>query len=83
MQTRRFIQCDVFTPVPTLGNALAVVVDGDELSEQVMQQFAAWTNLAETTFILPPLDAQADYRLKLENLHAGARSVVCGPPDAG
>jgi PhzF family phenazine biosynthesis protein len=65
MQTRRFIQCDVFTPVPTLGNALAVVVDGDELSEQVMQQFAAWTNLAETTFILPPLDAQADYRLKI------------------
>lgn len=65
MQTRRFIQCDVFTPVPTLGNALAVVVDGDELSEQAMQQFAAWTNLAETTFILPPLDAQADYRLKI------------------
>ena len=65
MQARRFIQCDVFTPVPTLGNALAVVVDGDGLSEQAMQQFAAWTNLAETTFILPPQGAQADYRLKI------------------
>jgi len=65
MQTRRFIQCDVFTPTPTLGNALAVVVDGDGLSEQEMQRLAAWTNLAETTFILPPLDARADYRLRI------------------
>ncbi len=65
MQARRFIQCDVFTPVPTLGNALAVVVDGDGLPGQAMQQFAAWTNLAETTFILPPRDARADYRLKI------------------
>jgi len=65
MHTRRFIQCDVFTPVPTLGNALAVVVDGDDLSEQAMRRFAAWTNLAETTFILPPQDPQADYRLRI------------------
>ena len=65
MQTRRFIQCDVFTPVPTLGNALAVVVDGDEMSELEMQRFAAWTNLAETTFILPPQDARADYRVRI------------------
>ena len=81
MRTRRFIQCDVFTPVPTLGNALAVVVDGDELSEQVMQQFAAWTNLAETTFILPPLDAQADYRLKI---YTPVREVLfAGHPTLG
>ena len=65
MQTRRFFQCDVFTPVPTLGNALAVVVDGENLSDEAMQRFAAWTNLAETTFILPPQDASADYRLKI------------------
>lgn len=64
-QSRRFIQCDVFTPTPTLGNALAVVVDGDGLSEQSMQRFAGWTNLAETTFILPPGDAGADYRLRI------------------
>jgi PhzF family phenazine biosynthesis protein len=65
MQSRRFIQCDVFTPTPTRGNALAVVVDGEGLGEAAMQQFAAWTNLAETTFILPPLAAEADYRLRI------------------
>lgn len=65
MPTRRFIQCDVFTPTPTLGNALAVVVDGGGVSDQQMQRLAAWTNLAETTFILPPIDSVADYRLKI------------------
>jgi len=65
MQQRRFIQCDVFTPTPTLGNALAVVVDGEGLSDAVMQTFAAWTNLAETTFMLPPSAAEADYQLRI------------------
>ena len=65
MQARRFIQCDVFTPIPTLGNALAVVIDGEGVSEVSMRQFAAWTNLAETTFILPPQDPTADYRLRI------------------
>ena len=65
MQVRRFIQCDVFSPTPTLGNALAVVLDGDDLSTRQMQQFAAWTNLAETTFLLPPTETGADYRLRI------------------
>jgi PhzF family phenazine biosynthesis protein len=65
IETRRFIQCDVFTPIPTLGNALAVVVDGEGLSDETMQRFAAWTNLAETTFILPPPDDTADYKLRI------------------
>jgi PhzF family phenazine biosynthesis protein len=65
MQTRRFIQCDVFTPTPTLGNALAVVVDGAGVSEDAMRRFAAWTNLAETTFILPAEDPAADYKLRI------------------
>jgi len=65
MQTRRFIQCDVFTPTPTLGNALAVVVDGGGLDDASMQRLAAWTNLAETTFMLPPSDPAADYRLRI------------------
>ena len=65
MQSRRFIQCDVFTPTPTRGNALAVVVDGEGISDAAMQEFAAWTNLAETTFILPPNDTAADYRLRI------------------
>ena len=65
MQTRRFIQCDVFTPTPTLGNALAVVVDGEGLSDEAMKTFAAWTNLAETTFLLPAREPEADYRLRI------------------
>jgi PhzF family phenazine biosynthesis protein len=65
MQQRRFIQCDVFTPIPTLGNALAVVVDGEGLSDAAMMTFAAWTNLAETTFMLPPTTPEADYRLRI------------------
>jgi len=65
MQQPRFIQCDVFTPTPTLGNALAVVVDGEGLSDAAMHTFAAWTNLAETTFMLPPTAPEADYRLRI------------------
>jgi PhzF family phenazine biosynthesis protein len=65
MKSRRFIQCDVFSPIPYQGNALAVVVDGEDLSEQQMQLFAAWTNLAETTFLLPPDDPAADYKVRI------------------
>jgi len=65
MKARRFLQVDVFSPVPTQGNALAVVVDGDGLTDQAMQRFAAWTHLAETTFLLPPRDPLADYRVRI------------------
>ena len=62
---RRFIQCDVFSPIPTQGNGLAVVVDGEGLSDEQMRLFAAWTNLAETTFLLPPEDPIADYKVRI------------------
>ncbi|ALN74359.1 PhzF family phenazine biosynthesis protein [Aureimonas sp. AU20] len=62
---RRFIQCDVFSHLPTRGNGLAVVLDGEGLSDEAMQRFAVWTNLAETTFLLPPTDAEADYRVRI------------------
>ena len=65
MVSRRFFQCDVFTSVPTRGNGLAVVIDGQDLSDGSMQGFAAWTNLAETTFLLPPTVAEADYKLRI------------------
>ena len=65
MKTRRFIQCDVFSPIPTQGNGLAVVVDATGLSDQQMQIFAAWTNLAETTFLLPPTEPSADYKVRI------------------
>lgn len=62
---RRFIQCDVFSDVPTRGNGLAVVLDGEGLDDAAMQRFATWTNLAETTFLLPPTDPAADYRVRI------------------
>lgn len=65
MAKRRFMQCDVFTSTPTKGNGLAVVIDADGLTDTQMQDFAAWTNLAETTFLLPPTDPGADYRVRI------------------
>jgi PhzF family phenazine biosynthesis protein len=63
--SRRFIQVDVFSPIPTQGNGLAVVVDAEGLEDRQLQGFAAWTNLAETTFLLPPDDPTADYRVRI------------------
>ena len=63
--TRRFQQVDVFGTSPQSGNPLAVVVDGDGLSAEQMQRFANWTNLSETTFLLPPTDPGADYRVRI------------------
>jgi PhzF family phenazine biosynthesis protein len=63
--TRRFQQVDVFTDEIGLGNPVAVVVDGEHLSDHEMSRFAAWTNLSETTFLLPPTDAGADYRVRI------------------
>lgn len=62
---RRFRQLDVFATGPYSGNPLAVVVDGDGLSSDDMQRFANWTNLSETTFVLPPTDPTADYRVRI------------------
>ena len=62
---RRFKQVDVFTFIPLIGNPVAVVLDGAGLSDAQMQQFANWTNLSETTFILPASDPAADYHLRI------------------
>lgn len=62
---RAFKQVDVFTAVPYFGNALAVVLDGTGLSTEAMQRFAHWTNLSETTFLLPPTNPAANYRVRI------------------
>jgi PhzF family phenazine biosynthesis protein len=61
---RQFRQVDVFTATPYLGNPVAVVLGAEGLTDQQMQQFAHWTNLSETTFVLAPDDA-ADYRVRI------------------
>ena len=62
---RPFAQVDVFTEVPYAGNPVAVVLDGTGLDTEAMQRFASWTNLSETTFVLPPEDPAADYRVRI------------------
>ncbi|MDY0745009.1 PhzF family phenazine biosynthesis protein [Paucibacter sp. R3-3] len=64
-ELRRFVQVDVFGGEPLMGNPLAVVIDGAGLSDEQMAAFACWTNLSETSFLLPPTDPGADYRVRI------------------
>ncbi len=65
MSQRSFTQLDVFTDTPLRGNPLAVVHAAQGLSDAQMQAFARWTNLSETTFLLPPTEPGADYRVRI------------------
>jgi PhzF family phenazine biosynthesis protein len=65
MKPRPFKQVDVFTATPDRGNPLAVVLDGAGLSTEEMQHFTRWTNLSEATFLLPPEDPRADYKVRI------------------
>ncbi|MBA3022234.1 PhzF family phenazine biosynthesis protein [Propionicimonas sp.] len=62
---RRFTQVDVFGDGGITGNPLAVVHNADDLTDEQMQAFASWTNLSETTFLLRPTEARADYRVRI------------------
>ena len=81
MTPRLFKQIDVFTRVPYFGNPLAVVLDGSGLDDAAMQRFARWTNLSETTFLLPPADASADYRVRI--FTPGGELPFAGHPTLG
>jgi PhzF family phenazine biosynthesis protein len=85
MTTRPFQQVDVFTDTAFLGNPLAVVLDGTGLSDAQMQTFAAWTQLSETTFVLPPTPegavGGADYRVRI--FTPGAELPFAGHPTLG
>jgi PhzF family phenazine biosynthesis protein len=62
---RAFAQVDVFGDGPCTGNPVAVVLDAAGMQTAEMQRFAHWTNLSETTFVLAPEDARADYRVRI------------------
>ena len=78
---RPFTQVDVFTDTPLLGNPLAVVHDAQGLSDAQMQAFARWTNLSETTFLLPFAEAAADYRVRIYT--PGGELPFAGHPTLG
>ena len=61
----RFSQVDVFSGTPYRGNPLAVVHDAEGLPDEDLARFANWTNLSETTFLLPPTVPGADYRVRI------------------
>jgi PhzF family phenazine biosynthesis protein len=65
MSKFRYLQLDVFPASRGGGNPLGVVIDASGWSDANMQAFAAWTNLVETTFLLPPSSDAANYRLRI------------------
>ena len=81
MQQRPFKQIDVFTSTPYFGNPVAVVLNGAGLDDAAMARLARWTNLSETTFVLPPNDPSADYRLRI--FTPGAELPFAGHPTLG
>jgi len=78
---RGFSQVDVFTATALLGNPLAVVHDGAGLTTERMAAFARWTNLSETTFLLPPTNPEADYRVRI--FTPGGELPFAGHPTLG
>jgi PhzF family phenazine biosynthesis protein len=92
--TKIYKVVDVFSAKPFLGNPVAVVLDARDLRADQMQAIARWTNLSETTFVLPPESENADYRLRiftpdrelpfaghptLGSAHAIIESGLCNP----
>jgi PhzF family phenazine biosynthesis protein len=79
--SRKYKVVDVFTAQPLLGNPVAVVLDAEGLDGATMQQIARWTNLSETTFVLPPTRPEADYRLRI--FTPGSELPFAGHPTLG
>jgi PhzF family phenazine biosynthesis protein len=77
---RRYLQCDVFADRPGAGNALGVVFDAGDMDAATMQALAAWLNLSETIFFLPPDDG-ADYRIRI--FTPGSELPFAGHPSVG
>ncbi|MFG2783247.1 PhzF family phenazine biosynthesis protein [Streptomyces prunicolor] len=80
-RNRSFVQVDVFSTNPYSGNPVAVVLDGTGLSDEEMQGLARWTDLSETTFVLPPTVPEADYRLRI--FAPGGELPFAGHPTLG
>jgi PhzF family phenazine biosynthesis protein len=78
---RPFMQVNVFSADPLSGNPLAVVRAAEGLSEAKMAALARWTNLSETTFLLPPTEPGADYSVRI--FTPGGELPFAGHPTLG
>jgi PhzF family phenazine biosynthesis protein len=56
---------DVFGAGPLAGNPLGVVHGADGLDGEAMLRLTQWLGFSETTFLLPPEDPKADYRVRI------------------
>jgi len=81
MKSHGFSQVDVFSAEPYRGNPVAVVHDAQDLGDDQMAAFARWTNLSETTFLLPARAPGADYRLRI--FTPGGELPFAGHPTLG
>ncbi len=80
-ETCHYLQLDVFAKQAGRGNPLGVVMGADDWSSERMQGFATWTNLVETTFVLPPSEPGASYRLR--TFTPGKEIAFAGHPSIG
>lgn len=80
-RSRPFAQVDVFSSEPYRGNPVAVFLDGEGLTEEQMLGIANWTNLSETSFLLPPTTSEADYRVRI--FTPGGELSFAGHPTLG
>jgi PhzF family phenazine biosynthesis protein len=78
---RPFRQVDVFSEIPYCGNPVAVVHEAGGIGDDDLLRFARWTNLSETTFVLPPTDPEADYRVRI--FTASGELPFAGHPTLG
>ncbi len=78
---RRYAIYDVFTANRLEGNPLAVVFDGDGLSDAAMQAIAGEFNLSETVFIRPPENPAHTARLRI--FTPGYELPFAGHPTVG
>ncbi len=81
MSRHPFSQVEVFGSRALAGNPVAVVHDAADVDEEQMAAFARWTNLSETTFLLPPEDPGADYRVRI--FTPGEELPFAGHPTLG
>lgn len=69
MPPPRYLHLDVFAATHGGGNHLGVVIGAGHWSSEAMQRFARWTDLVETTFLLPATDPSASYRVRIFTPH--------------
>lgn len=78
---RSYSVYDVFTERKLAGNPLAVIFDGEDLSDEAMQQIAKEMNLSETVFV--QTSSNPAYKAKLRIFTPGRELPFAGHPTVG